>query len=279
MFSASFCILMRLGSYKQVVLSRFSVFLWVLCMCIAGSDMPLYAQKKTANKKSPATPSKEPAKPDTVIVIHEDNKPAPPPAMGVEMRTTQKVIVIDKATGKPKVPDTAAKRIRPVDTVIVLKPGRKKGVDEDEDETNAATKVVRINDNCRCMKLDVKASDTLRPDDYVNYQFFFKNNCKESVWISSSGFRFLVFLKNGTPAKMLRKLDYVKQYNYPDFVQLKPGEEYTFMFGDDAFYQYDLHRGWEYKFTFTYYNNLKYRKAPTKTYLCSEFRDKMIFIK
>lgn len=273
--------------YKQVVLRRFSSFLLVLLFAALGCGIEAFAQKKTTQKKPPVHPAKETAKkPDTIIVIKEENKP-PPPATDIVMRKVETVIVIDRATGKPKVKDSIkAKTLRPVDTVIILKGYKKKGeeTEADEDDGKPAAKdgtlrVVKVNENCECVALNMKASDTLRPDDYVNYQFLFKNNCKESVWISSSAFSFLVFLKNGTPAKMLRKLDYVKQYNYPDFVQLKPGEEFTFMFGDDAFYQYDLHQGWEYKFTFTYYNNMKYRKAPAKTYMCSQFKDKMIFIK
>ena len=276
--------------YKQVVLRRFPVFLLVLLFAAFSGSIEAFAQKKTAQKKTPVQPAKETAKkPDTIIVIKEENKPAPPPAAEIVTRSVETVIVIDRATGKPKVKDSLkAKTLKPVDTVIVLKGYRKKAgeqeaEEEEEDRKPAAkdgvVKVVKVNENCECVALSMKASDTLRQDDYVNYQFLFKNNCKESVWISSSAFSFLVFLKNGTPAKMLRKLDYVKQYNYPDFVQLKPGEEFTFMFGDDAFYQYDLRQGWEYKFTFTYYNNMKYRKAPAKTYMCSQFKDKMIFIK
>lgn len=280
--------------YKQVVLRSFPILLLALLMAALNSGPSAFAQKKatgkkTPDKKTPSAPAKEPAKkPDTIIVIKEENKPTPPPPAEIVTRSVETVIVIDRATGKPKVKDSIkTKAVKPVDTVIVLKGYKKKaeeqGAEEEEDDKPAAkdgvVKVVKVNENCECVVLNMKASDTLRPDDYVNYQFLFKNNCKESVWISSSAFGFLVFQKNGAPAKMLRKLDYVKQYNYPDFVQLKPGEEYTFMFGDDAFYQYDLHQGWEYKFTFTYYNNLKYRKAPTKTYMCSQFKDKMIFIK
>lgn len=259
-------------------------------MVAAWCSQPLYAQKKkTAAKKTTTQPPPKETqrRPDTVIVIKEDSKPVPPPPAEVVTRNVETVIIIDRATGKPKVRDTT--KVKPVrDTVIVLKGYKKKGEEKEEDTegaTNAPTakegtvKVVKVNENCECIALNVKASDTLRQDDYVNYQFLFKNNCKETVWISSAAFGFLVFNKNGTPARVLRKLDYVKRYNYPDFVPLKPGEEYTFMFGDDAFYQYELRQGWEYKFTFTYYNNMKYRKAPTQTYMCSQFKDKMIFIK
>jgi hypothetical protein len=273
--------------YKQVVLRCSPVFLLIMLLAALCGSRYAYAQKKTVDKKK-ATPQAKAlvnAKPDTVIVIREDNKPAAPQPADVVTRSVQTVIIIDRATGKPKVKDSIKSTIRPIDTVIILK-GYKKKTQEQEDEEDSKTaandgiaKVVKVNENCQCVTLNMKASDTLRQDDYVNYQFLFKNNCKESVWISSSSFGFLVFLKNGTPARQLRKLDYVKRYNYPDFVQLSPGQEFTFMFGDDAFYQYDLHRGWEYKFSFTYYNNMKYRKAPAKTYMCSQFKDKMIFIK
>jgi len=267
-------------------LGRVLLFLWVCAMMVAGGSTAAYAQKKThSGKKAPAVQKDTAVKQDTVIVHRADDSRRPPQAQeGAVMRTVERVIVIDRATGKPKVPDTN-RVIRPIDTVIVLKGYKKKEAVKQEDEDAPAgkpgttPKVVRVNENCGCVALSLKASDTLRPDDYVNYQFLFKNNCKESVWISSSAFSFLVFLKNGTPARQLRKLNYTRQYNYPDFVELKPAEEFTFMFGDDAFYQYDLHRGWEYKFTFAYYNNLKYRGAPAKTYMCSQFRDKMIFIK
>ncbi len=233
----------------------------------------LYAQKKgTAKKVTP--PPKETPKPDTVIFVDDNPKPQATPNTDALMRSTQRVIVIDKATGKPKMPDSTPPRaVIPVDTVIVIKMPKKK------EEEKEPVKVVKVSEYCECMQVNIKASDTLWPDDYINYQFLFKNKCKKEVWVSSSAFGFLVFLKNGTPARQLRKLDFVKQYNYPDFVQIRPGEEFTFMFGDDAFYQYDLHRGWEYKFTFTYYNNMKCRQAPAQTYMCSQFRDKMVFIK
>lgn len=99
------------------------------------------------------------------------------------------------------------------------------------------------------------------------------------VWVNSACFNFNVSLPDGAPVRVLHKLQFVKQYRYPEFVPLSPGEEYSFDFGDDPFFQYDLHSNWRYKFNFTYYNTSYKRKgAANNTYLCTEFRDKTIVI-
>ena len=109
--------------------------------------------------------------------------------------------------------------------------------------------------------------------------FVLKNNCKDQLWVSSTSFSFFVFNPDGTPVRVLRKLQFMKQYRYPDFVQLSPGEEYTFEFADDPFFQYELRPYWKYKFMFGYLNSSrKYKGAPSKTYLCREFKDKTIAI-
>jgi hypothetical protein len=251
---------------------RFFFGLLVFLAAYNGSMYHCHAQKKG-----------EPVKKDTVIVRAENRKDTvkkTPVVDAASMHTTaEKVYIVDKVTGKLRLKDTVKPPApRPIDTVIVLKGNKKVEVITQERKADTI-KIVKPPETCTCVSMSVKASDSLNPDDYVNYQFHFKNNCKETVYISSAAFGFYVFNKNGTPAKLLRKLDYVKRYNYPDFVPLKPGEEYDFMFGDDPFFQYDLRSGWEYKFSFTYYNNMKYRQAPGKTYMCSEFRDKMIRVK
>jgi hypothetical protein len=279
-------------------------YLLLLCLCSTIG----YAQKK---KKAPAakqtvkaeTPAKKKA--DTAIIITDDKKAAAQTATAKRVDT---VIYLDPKTGKPiekqpqpkpattniRKPDTiiyvdnnskkpaqpATAPIRPIDTVIVIKNGAQKKELLKDIPKQDVVKVEMVNDACGCVKLDVTAQDTVHYEDYVNYSFSFKNNCKEKIYINSGAFGFVVATPEGKPLRVLRKLQFSKQYKYPDFVEVRPGEEYTFQFGDDPFFQYELRQGWKYKFSFTYYNTTqKYRPSPRHTYLCNEFRDKMIVIK
>ena len=256
------------------------VLIFVLCTCCIGQ-----AGAQAKKKKAPAsrqteekTGSKTPEqKKDTTVRVVEikAKEPTPVPDLVPLYSKKDTIIVIDRATGKPKISP-------PADTVIVLKHGKqtRELLKKFPPKDTAKVKVVTINPLCECVSLSIKAPDTLSVDDYVNYSFVLKNNCKEVVYVSSEAFSFLVFNKNGTPAKTLRKLTFNKQYKYPDYVAIEPKDTFEFQYGDDPFYQYDLHRGFAYKFTFTHMNeSKKYRRAPTKTYLCNQYRDKLIMIR
>jgi hypothetical protein len=221
-------------------------------------DSVIYIDPKTGNQKiinkKPGSTKSILRKPDTIIYI-DNGKPRQP--------------VLPPTSSSPK----------RIDTVIVLKKGKQTKELQGNIAKKDTIKVQLIPESCKCMSFNVKAPDTLRIDDYVNYSFVLKNNCKEHIWVNSASFAFYVFNPDGTPVKVLRKLQYVKQYRYPDFVQVSPGEEYVFDFADDPFFQYDLRPYWQYRFTFAHINTTrKYRPAPSKTYLCREFKDKMIAI-
>jgi len=132
---------------------------------------------------------------------------------------------------------------------------------------------------CGCMQMDMMAQDTINFEDYVNYGFKFKNNCKESVYVHSFSFKFMVYESTGYPAKRIRKIDFVKRFDYPAFVKIRPGGAYEYRFADDPFFEYDLVRGKQYKFTFMY-NNTSNRspEAPQHTHLCNDPRDKVIYV-
>lgn len=254
----------------------------VLIVAICAYSTPYsYAQ----TKKKASTPKQKEAEKtarlaDTIIII--DDKTGKPAKPQVEVgktpvRKADTIIYVDNKPAKPPIPTTIPRRI---DTVIVISNGKqKKELLKDLPKTDIV-KVIKVNQLCECVNMDVTSQDTLRFEDYINYSFAFKNNCKERVYINSSCFGFLVFNPNGTPVRTLRKIDFAKQYRYPEYVELRPGEEYMFQFGDDPFYRYELRQGWKYKFTFTYSNTkFKYRAAPASTYSCNQFRDKMVIVR
>lgn len=234
-----------------------------------------------ADKKAGTKPATRKA--DTVIFV-EQGKPVQPatPQPALATKTVETIIIIDPKTRKPIDPAKQQPKapIVPIDTVIVIKNSKQKKellktIPEDE-----IIKVQKVNEVCGCVQMTVTAQDTVRFEDYLNYSFAFKNNCKEKVFINSGSFGFLAFDHKNAPVRRLRQLQFVKQFKYPEFVEVRPGEEYIFRFGDDPFFIYDLHQGWKYKFTFTYYNTThKYKAAPAHTYLCNEFRDKTVIIK
>jgi hypothetical protein len=243
------------------LISRFYIVLLSL-LCFAhtadAQKKRRSATKTTTSEKPVATPPKPTAqkKPDTVIIIQDSRG---------------NVI----STSKPQQQITIFSK---KDTVIVLRKGQQKKVIQDPITDTPKVIVKQENPECKCVSLTVVSPDTLEYETYVNYAFRFKNNCKELVWISSESFAFLVFNPNGTPARVLRKLQYTKQYKYPAFVPLSPGEEYEFSYADDPFFQYDLRKGWKYRFTFGHFAP-KAKRSSGRTYQCTELRDKMIIIK
>lgn len=276
----------------------------ILLLFIVGACSVTYTY---AQKKHPApvknTTSKTTIQKDTTLsTLKGDFKPEVSPVL---TRSIDTVIIIDKKTGKPidpknkqEPPKTATRKpdtiiyidepykkpkpgiVLPVkDTVIVISKGRQTK-QLLKDIPKSEVKVVKVKETCNCVAMNVSTQDTLRFEDYINYTFSFKNNCKEKVYINSSCFGFLVFNPNGVPVRTLRKVDFAKQYRYPEYVELRPGEEYMFQFGEDPFFRYDLRQGWKYKFTFTYVNTkLRYRPSPDNTYSCSQFRDKTVIVK
>lgn len=265
---------MRLSHYK-ILLLFFTIYACSIYNC--------YAQNKKKTAATNATTIEKNNKPvDTVIIIDpKTGKPVAPKKMAEQAkaptRKADTIIYVDNSPPKPSVPTSPPRKI---DTVIVISNGKqKKELLKDMPKTDVV-KVIKVNPVCECVNMSITSQDTLRYEDYINYSFLFKNNCKEKVYINSSCFGFLVFNPNGSPVRTLRKIDFAKQYRYPPYVELRPGEEYIFQFGDDPFYRYDLRQGWKYKFTFTYSNTkLKYRAAPENTYSCTQFRDKMVIVR
>jgi len=221
-------------------------------------------EKHAQEKIEPLFPAKE-----TVIIIKDPKK-----AKAASGKKKDTVIVFVKDEPSPK----------KMDTVIVLKKGKqvKQVVDHDALEKGKIKKVPVIIDsgNCTCVEMTIGAPDTIRFGDYLSYHYIFRNKCKDVVYISSASFRFVPFNYFNQRVRVLRKSEFVKRFNLPDFVKLLPGETYSFDFADDPFFEFDLKRQEIYKFNFIYSNPLlKYRSAPSKTYQCTEFKDKMIFIK
>lgn len=285
-----------------------------LCYC-----HPCTAQgrhKAPVEKNKPAAKAVEKPqekKPDTAVVY--ETQPAKEKAAAdnsSNFKTKETVIVIKPAKGDKKEPARAVKKdsvriiyedgskkppqppppvvARKIDTTIVIKPGRKPTPKDTIIVTDEATlkkdgdtkgvSVIKDNGLCQCVSFAIKAPDTLMYEDYINYTFILKNNCKETVWVHSGSFRFSVANFFGYPVKVIRKLDYVKRFDLPEYVKLLPGEEYEYRFADDAFFQYDISKGAQYKFSFIYNNTSnKYRAAPNKTYLCIQLKDKMIYVK
>lgn len=133
---------------------------------------------------------------------------------------------------------------------------------------------------CGCVELKIKGQDTINFEDYINYSFTFKNNCKSEVFVYSYAFRFGVADYFGKPVKRLRRIDFVKRFDHSEYVRIDPGETYEYRFADDPFFEYELTRGSQYRFTFIHSNTTNKSKiAPTKTYLCSEVKEQIVTVK
>ncbi len=223
-----------------------------------------FAQTKTKGKaKAPS---------DTVYIFKkETDKPKPKFDPSSNMR--EKVIVIYPNDTLPK------PKPRAVDTVIILKKGLTKA-ELAEKEKQKVIQVLKNNNYCTCVKMDIKVDPTLQNETYLNYAFIFKNDCKIDAWVSSRHFRFTPYNSFDKPVKVLRKLSFVKRFDYPDFVKIAPGETFTFSYSDDAFFEYELDKGRSYKFVFEHRNfGDRNKKAPEKTYLCGQKRTQLITIK
>lgn len=208
----------------------------------------------------------------------------------------EKVITIEKADKKksfkdlPIIYDTIhakPKRVLGQETII---DDRKTIVigDKNKQVADTATREVVIeNARCKCILMSMKVQDTINFEDYINYSFIFENKCKEQVWIHSGSFRFLVNDVFGHAVTRIRKIDFVKRYDYPEYVKLSPGETFEFNFADDPFFEYKMNRSQEYKFNFLYSNtgtqvkdNKKTgKKLLTNIYQCLEVRDKNVYVR
>ncbi|MCB0698696.1 MAG: hypothetical protein KDC11_02570 [Chitinophagaceae bacterium] len=233
----------------------------------------LHATTSFAQTKSKSTFREKTPPKDTVVII-KDEEDVDTPKPVVKPRTDMKTTVI---TIKPS--DTLPKkRATYKDTVIILK----KGLSKEELAKRAKVreeKMMKENNFCDCVKMDIKAPDVLPFETYLNYSFVFKNDCKVEVWVSSKHFRFRPANSSGTPVKVLRKLSFVERFDKPDFVKLAPGESYSFDYSDDAFFEYDLRKGQAYKFMFEHRNfGDRNKQDPSKTYLCSQKRVQLIVV-
>lgn len=292
--------------------------LFAVCAIFIGYSHPSMAQAK--KKKEPAqktdmreeTPPPPEKTPEPPKIIYE-TIPAKEKPKVVEIesnsltRPKEKNIIIKEAT-KPPVPkgdfkivyDTGKQKTQPppvvaprkIDTSIVISAGRKKTDREDtliiNDEDNSVIKnpkgkskeILTNNPYCTCVSMAIKSQDTIYYENYVNYSFTFRNNCKETVYINSACFSFSVVNVFGYRVKELRKVDYVKRFEYPEFVKLPPGESFEFRLADDPFFQFNMGKSERYKFRFMYNNtSYKSRSAPNKTYLCTKFEDKDVYVK
>lgn len=247
---------------------RVGLFIFLIGLFTAPVCVPvLHAQTKTTKK--PTVPKKD----TTVIYVEEKKVPTPAPVSNPRSDMKETVIVIRPADTAPKYVPTYK------DTVIIIKkgPGKEKMAAMKKAE---AMEELKGNNFCNCVKMDIKVAPVLEYETYLNYDFIFKNECKVDVWISSRHFRFTPYNTFEAPVKVLRKLSFVKKYGAPDFVKIMPGETYTFTNSDDAFFEYDLKQGQNYKFVFEHRNfGDKSRMAPERTYLCGQKRTQVITVK
>ena len=211
---------------------------WVFILVINANA---FAQTKKSIKKTD--------KPDTTIIFETAKPDTVKPEYDYSADMKETVIIIKKK-------DTS--KVTPViptykDTVIVIKntytAEQLKAI-----KKARAEEVAKKNNYCNCISMDIKVPSVLEYQTYLTYEFVFKNSCDIDVWISSKHFRFTPLTSMGTPVKVLRKLSFVQRYGHPDFVKIMPGETYTFNYSDDAFFEYDLNKGQNYKFVFEHRN-------------------------
>lgn len=154
-----------------------------------------------------------------------------------------------------------------------------------DNKTGKETKEVKETEKpkeglCGCVSLAIKAQETINYEDYINYTFTFKNNCKTEVYVYSYAFRFTVTDYFGKPVKRLRRIDFVKRFDHSEYERIDPGETYEYRFADDPFFEYELMRGSQYRFAFMHSNATNKSKiAPGKTYLCNEYKEQVVTVK
>ncbi|MBS1585685.1 MAG: hypothetical protein JSS82_09070 [Bacteroidetes bacterium] len=133
---------------------------------------------------------------------------------------------------------------------------------------------------CNCVFMKIQAQDTISNDAYITYIFTVKNRCKEPVWINSGKFGFVVNNFNGSRARVIRDLLFVKRAIYPPFVSIKPGSDFEFKFADNPFDEYQLKRGNRYWFRFIYNNpNLRHPSGKNLNYTCRKELQRLVYIR
>lgn len=281
--------------------TKISLLLFVAFLC--GTES--YAQRKKPAKQEPKTkaqpapdliertPVRQPKK-DTVEIIYE-TVPAKQQKKQIDnigslLSVKEEIITI------PKKDTNRRKNVQIVyDTVKYVKKPKPEENQPGAEDKMKAPQVPAIADAktakdtikekakegfCGCVELKIKGQDTINFEDYINYSFTFKNNCKSEVFVYSYAFRFGVTDYFGKPVKRLRRIDFVKRFDHSEYVRIDPGETYEYRFADDPFFEYELTRGSQYRFTFIHSNTSNKSKiAPTKTYLCSEVKEQIVTVK
>lgn len=211
------------------------------------------------------------------MVIRKNNastRGTPEPVM------RSKVRVIKPSDTVKKEPIKVIGKIRPIDTAIVIKKGKTPEEIRREEARLAKSEIQRNPAFCNCVEMSVYAADTLVAPNYLTYIFTLKNNCKIPVWVSTKHFRFVPHNYFGHKVRMIRKLGFVVRHDYQDFEQIAPGEQQSFKYSDDAFYEYAITRGNTYKFQFLHYNTrARYKNDPRKTFLCVKKEEVTIYVK
>src|SRR5690606_35526702 len=139
----------------------------ILCiMVIACCAFLGFSQGASAQQKKPAA---KVAKPDTVFVIEQNEKPEPKPNYAADMKETVIVIYPNDTAPKPKVTYK--------DTVIVLKKGLSKEEIAAREKAKTA-ELMKANNFCQCVKMDIDVRPVLQLETYLTYNFIFKNTCK-----------------------------------------------------------------------------------------------------
>lgn len=271
----------------------------MLLVCIT-LQIPCYAQKKKkANQDVVEQPVKKQEKQrDTIPVIYEkvpvkrisqkEEILAPPPATK-QRSDTGKLAIPPIKKNLPIVYDTVRNKPKKRQGEETIIDDHKTIVIEMNKPANAKLPIIKDtitepeNSNCKCMSMDLKAQDSVDFENYINYRFIFKNKCKEQILVHSGSFRFLVNDYFGHPVTRLRKVDFVKRFDYPEYVRISPGETYEFNFADDPFFEFKMNRSQQYRFNFMYNNTVpavdkKGRHAP-KSFQCLEVREKVVYVK
>ncbi len=218
------------------------------------------------------------SKKDTVTVIRKNTTSQRAAIPQAEMRKKVRVIRPGDTIKKPEIKEIG--EIRPIDTVIIVKEGKTPEEIQKEQARLAKATIRRDPAFCECVEVDVQVADTLKKPNYLTYTFVVKNNCKIDVWLSTKHFRFIPHDYFGHRVKVIRKLGFVVRHDYPDFVKLSKGEERSFRFSDDAFYEFDIARGNFYKFQFVHNNTReRYKNDPRKTFLCIKKKEAMIYVR
>jgi hypothetical protein len=265
---------------------------------------PCKAQKNKKEKidQTDRTPYKAPLKQkDTIPIIYEripaKEKPKQEDMVPV-FKTKEKII---EPVDSKKTTPALRKDLPIVYDTMHVKPKKRNGQEEIIIDTknvvinmgkpsgnpivkDTVSQQMILEGNCKCVTMDMKVQDTIDYENYINYRFRFVNKCKEMVLIHSGSFKFLVNDYFGHPVTRIRKVDFVKRFDYPEYVHVSPGETYEFNFADDPFFEYKMSRAQQYRFSFMYNNTHtpapdKKGKPVPKSHQCLEVREKVVYVR